>query len=510
MTGTRRPAILVVEVEGAGALDLEPQLRALGYEVPATTGSGEEAVSLARKHRPDLILMDVHLKGGLDGISAAENIRAELEIPVVFLTAYSDAATVDRALATGPYSFLLKPFEARELQIAVEIALYRHASERRLRESERWLAATLWCVADGIVAVDSNDRIVLMNRCAAELTGWDRSAAKGRIAGEVLRLSPPDRESGVQGGITERGTFKRRAVLLNRIGKEIEVEVTETPILAEDGSHLGRVYALRDLTETRRAARELESRSAEVEEARERAVSAEARTDEFLSVVGHELRTPLNGITGFASALADGVFGQLAASQDHPIQAILAGANQLERLISNLVDFGRLRAGTLVLAPAEMDVVSLVGREVEALGQRARVKGIALEFEATAATPARSRVDPGHFGQLLFNLLDGAVRSTDRGGRVTVSTSGEDDYLIVLVSATVAGGSDEVQDEDFKPLTQPEMSLIHSYGGSGIGIALSKAVAEAHGGTIDAQVAPGIGAAYRVRLPIAGPLPGGS
>lgn len=130
MAATR---ILIVEDEGIVALDIQQQLIGLGYDVPAMAASGEDAIRKAAETRPDLVLMDIRLKGEMDGIQAAQHIQARSGIPIIYATAHSDEATLQRAKITGPFGYVLKPFETRELHIAIEIALYRHQMELQLK-----------------------------------------------------------------------------------------------------------------------------------------------------------------------------------------------------------------------------------------------------------------------------------------------------------------------------------------------------------------------------------------
>jgi two-component system, cell cycle sensor histidine kinase and response regulator CckA len=137
---TVKQKILVVEDELIIAKGIERRLRALGYAVVDAVPSGEEAVSQARALRPDLVLMDICLHGGMDGVAAAEQIRAEMDIPIVFLTAYADPDSLDRAKGAEAFGYIVKPFQDFTLKSAVEMALYKHRMEMRLRRSERLLA----------------------------------------------------------------------------------------------------------------------------------------------------------------------------------------------------------------------------------------------------------------------------------------------------------------------------------------------------------------------------------
>ena len=150
-----RPSILIVEDEGVIALDIRATLGRLGYTVPAAVATGSEAIARVEELRPDLVLMDIHLRGEMDGVEAARAIRDRFGVPVIYLTAFADPATLQRARITEPFGYLLKPFEERELHIVIEMALQRHDLQRRLQESERWLAATLRSLGDTIIATDA-------------------------------------------------------------------------------------------------------------------------------------------------------------------------------------------------------------------------------------------------------------------------------------------------------------------------------------------------------------------
>jgi len=127
--------ILIVEDEGIVARDMQNILKDLGYTVCAIAFSGEEAIKKTEEMYPDLVLMDILLKGEMDGIEAAEQIRNRFNIPIIYLTAYADESTLQRAKITEPFSYILKPFEERELHVAIEIALYKHKMEEELKRN---------------------------------------------------------------------------------------------------------------------------------------------------------------------------------------------------------------------------------------------------------------------------------------------------------------------------------------------------------------------------------------
>jgi PAS domain S-box-containing protein len=238
-------SILVVEDEAAVALDIRATLERLGYAVPAAVGRGRDAIERASALRPDLVLMDIHLRGDMDGVETAQHVRQVLDIPVIYLTAYADPATLQRARVTEPYGYLLKPFHERELHIVIEMALYRHEMERRLRESERWLTATLRSIGESVIATDAEWRIRFMSRAAERLTGWKADEAVEHDLAEVLRVSIPGRPRALPGGdaIANGGTAD--GLLLTRDGRQMAVEEVSTLIRDDGGTVIGIVIALR-------------------------------------------------------------------------------------------------------------------------------------------------------------------------------------------------------------------------------------------------------------------------
>lgn len=164
-----RARILVVEDEGIVAEDLRMRLAHLEYDVPAICASGEEALASIRDAQPDVVLMDIGLHGELDGIETAERIRQEHETPVIFITAYADKRTLQRAKLTMPFGYLVKPFEERDLHASIEMALYKHATDRRLRESERRYRRLFERNLAGVFCADRTGRLIECNESFARL-----------------------------------------------------------------------------------------------------------------------------------------------------------------------------------------------------------------------------------------------------------------------------------------------------------------------------------------------------
>jgi len=194
---SKQVRILVVEDETIVALDLKNSLKMLGYDVVGTACSGEEAIAKADQTRPDLVLMDIILKGKMDGVQAADSIRATLNIPVIFLTACADERTLQRAKVTEAFGYLLKPFEERELHGHIEIALYKHHMERALRESEeRYSLATLGA-NDGLWDWNLESKEIYYSPRWKSMLGYEE-AQIGRSPDDWFKRMHPADRAGVE------------------------------------------------------------------------------------------------------------------------------------------------------------------------------------------------------------------------------------------------------------------------------------------------------------------------
>lgn len=248
-------SILVVEDEAIVAMDIAYQLREMGYEVCATADNGEDAIAYIEKYHPDLVLMDIVIKGSMDGIETAKCIAHRFHLPVIFLTAYSDAQTVDRAAKTAPYGYLTKPFQANELRAGIEVALYKTSLEKRLRESENWFSSTLRCVADAVIATDIYGQIQFINPAAEAILGWQFEEVKGDKVEDVLKLRSA--RTGAPLDCPVLGALRDDVVvgidfgtlITTKSGQELPIDDSAAPIRSDDGSVIGAVMVFREVSD---------------------------------------------------------------------------------------------------------------------------------------------------------------------------------------------------------------------------------------------------------------------
>jgi len=248
----RRARILIVEDENLVARDLYNMVRTMGYEVTTVAQNGDEVLKSIQEKRPDLALMDIVLKGNIDGISVASVLWEEHGIPVVYITSFADDLTFERAKLTEPFGYLIKPFEERELELTIETALYKAKMQLLLKEKEQWLSTILRRIDDGIVVINAEGRISFINQAAQNMTGWAEKEALGQAFPDVFNLKDSETESRTlePGGIKE-------ATLISRAGQEIPIEHSVAELPEELGQKSGKVIVFRNISGRKKAEQEL-------------------------------------------------------------------------------------------------------------------------------------------------------------------------------------------------------------------------------------------------------------
>lgn len=240
--------IIIVEDEAIVCMELKAILNNMGHEVVATTDIGEEAIGKADSYRPDLILMDIKLKGILDGIETAEIIRLRFDIPIVFLTAYMDDDKLERAKLAMPLGLLLKPIRERDLRVTLKLALYastvdtkRRMAEEKLKQSQQKYHDLVLCSSDWVWEVDHNSRYTYASTKIEDLLGY----RPGEILGKTpFDLMPPDEADRVFKAFQEIAAQKKPIVdlenwNLTKTGKKICLQTNASPILDNKGNLIG-------------------------------------------------------------------------------------------------------------------------------------------------------------------------------------------------------------------------------------------------------------------------------
>lgn len=238
--------ILIVEDNAIIARETSERLKRLGYAVTGIAARGSDAIENARTTKPDLILMDINLKGEMDGIEAVGKIAEFSDAPVIYLTAYSDDATLQRAMLTKPVAYLIKPFKERELYSNIEMAIYKHKAEKetcRPDETDDIIKAFA-DLPESVIVTDNDDNILFMNRAASQLTGFSAEETTGTPVANVFLMQQGD--PGLEACLKRKPTGfpllqeeRINVVLISRSGAKIPVITEATAITDSEGNPEG-------------------------------------------------------------------------------------------------------------------------------------------------------------------------------------------------------------------------------------------------------------------------------
>jgi PAS domain S-box-containing protein len=488
--------ILIVEDEGIIAADIQSRLERLGYKVPAIARSGEEALHFARSTPFDLVLMDIRLKGGMDGIATAQAMKSELEAPVVYITAHADEETIDRATRTEPFGYILKPIRDSELRSAVQISIHKHQMERQLRASKAWLATTLRSIGEGVIATNTDGEVVFMNPVAEQLTGWPGADAQGRMLMEVLALHEEstgapahnpvvDLLAGVADGVATRAS--RAYTLTSRTGSSATIELACFENRADE--LLGAILVLRDIG----GRRDLEKRV--MQSQRMEAIA------NLAAGLAHDFNNQLTVIIGCADELRESLSG---AEKDRAAEIAHAGS-MATALTSQLLTLSRHQAMRPEPLNVNEAIVEMQPAISSALGR--------MRILTTNLGPdlGRVRADRNQLKQVLLNLSLNARDAMPLGGELHMETSNIDiaegsskadlfppgPYVRLLVSDSGEGMDKETLARVFEPFFTTKKAGF----GTGLGLSMAHSIVVQSGGHITARSELGLGTAFEIVLP---------
>jgi len=488
------PSIFIVEDEVVVAKDIEQTLIELGYRVVGRAINGATALVEATQLKPDLILMDIGLAGGIDGVATAAAIREQTSIPVVFLSGLIDPATLDRAGATDSFGYLVKPFTPSVLRAAIEIAMRRSRAEVSAHAREQLLATTLQAIGDGVITTNEQGRISFLNPVAERLTGWSSTEAMGQRLDEVLPLRDEgtgERAAFSQPGVVDGVTRSSKGTLLVGRTRTVAIESSSAPVLDAQAQVLGAVIVFRDTSEQQQLRGQI------------RGYQKMEIVGQMTSEIAHDFNNVLSAIL-MCSRFLVGSFDEEDPRRQE-LEEIERSGNRGVALTRQLLTFGRRQ--TLDAAPLNLNEV------VTELGQMLRVLAgqVELRFEA-APDLGLVVVDRGQMERVLVNLTVNARDAMPAGGTLQFTTTNltldqaglpelhhlrPGRYVVLSVTDNGCGMNAETQLHAFEPF----FSTKEPNSGSGLGLSASHEIVRAAGGEIVLSSELGRGTTFTVYFP---------
>lgn len=492
MNEEEQKRVLIVEDEMVIAMDLASGLRQLGYAVVGHVQTAKQAIHKTGELHPDLVLMDIQLKGHGDGVTAAATIRECWDVPVVFVTANINSEVVERVKGSGSYGFLSKPFRPRELDATLSIALRQHKLSRELFAERSWFTTTLCSLSDGVIAADATGHVRFMNPAAENLTGWSAADAKGLPIEAVYPLSTmenrPVMECQLRKALLSRAPIGKQRFLMQVKGNgKVPVEDSASPIF--DGGHLlGAVTIFLDVSDRIWKEREdIEEREQLTEQA-QLATEALGNTRGELQALSHHLMTAQEQErTRIARELHDDL-GQRTALLGMKVNRLHAKApagldHDFDSLRFDLTQLANsLREVSHKLYPSAISDLGLA-TAIQALVDDLRAQNVKIQLKVET----RSQLSP-EASTALYRIVQEALQNARKyapKALVTLRLWQEGESILLSVRDSGTG-----------------FSLAEVRGKGGLGLISMQERARLAGGTLKLTSEPGEGTEVLVQMPL--------
>ena len=481
--------IMVVEDEWIVAKNIQKHLQKLGYAVPHLVASGEEAVQIAEKNKIDIVLMDIILQGDVDGIETANQIRSRFNIPVIYLTAHADYKMLERAKLTEPFGYVIKPFEDKEIQIAIEMAIYKHRMESKLKESREWLFTTLRSIGDAVIVTDDKACINFMNPVAENLLGWKEKEVCGKPFKECFRIVFEGFDSQkydllkkafVDGVVVNHMNYQ----LISKDGCQISIDLSMAPIKDNNKRIKGVVVVFRDISERKQAE-----------------AAFHKQREDFISILIHDLKSAVVPIIGFTDRL---IKGKVKTDQDRQetLQIIRKAADDLLQAIEGISQSLKIKARHQWFHPEKTPITNVVLNVINNVMSVVEERGIEILFN-DKNQPIWNQVeeifldvDYYQFKTLVENLLGNAVKYAER--TIKVYLKGIDNCIQFVIYDDGPG----IPKIYHKHIFEEYFQVPGSKEGTGIGLYSVQRVVENHRGQITVYSGENIGTTFEITFPV--------
>lgn len=472
----KKKRILVVEDELIISEDICIIVKNCGYSVAGVITSGEDAVSLAAELYPDLVLMDIMLENNMTGLEAAETIFSDLEIPIIFLTAYADDETLKKVLKTEPYGYIIKPFDEKELRVTLELAFYKHAMEKELKLSEEKYRSIFENIQDVYYEVDMNGIILEMSPSIEVFTKHLRQYLIGKQIDDFYAEPKQGNEMLIK--LHDKGSVNGFEIdIKDKNGDVINCSVTSKLLLDDNDKPQKIVGSLRNITDHK----EMEKYLLQTERL--------AGVGQLAAGIAHEIRNPLGNI----SSAVQFCITKYKPSKEikQYLDMILRNSDNANKIIKELLDFATPREINL----KKESITKILDNTIELVKARFLETGVNIKKKYSDGIPD-ILIDEKWMERSFLNLIVNAIDAMSNGSLLTITVVLKDNSIILSFKDTGKGISDENLTKVFDPFFTTKDD------GTGLGMSSVFQVITAHNGTINVKSKVRKGTNVIISLPI--------
>ncbi len=489
--------VMIVEDNYVVSRDIQEMLHELGYGVSSMTDTGTEAVQLAGKSHPDIILMDIKLKGNMDGIEASKLIHEYYNIPVIYITGYADDYTLQRAKTTEPSGYILKPIKKEDLHTTIEMALYKHKVEGFLRGREELLASTLKSISDGVVTTNEKGFITFMNPIAESILGCSQEEVLGKSFDSAVNVREVTTEKEVETPVKKVIHEKKKTEyenhrLIFRNNPGISISMAISPVTDDKGKISGTIVIIKDVTKQRRLQDEL------LKAQRLESLASLADT------IGHEFNNLLTVIMGNIELIKQG--GNIKGDALTDIEEAELAAQKAKDLAKKLLSFSKLGECVKKL----VSVGPIIRSTVQSITSTTQI-------HCDVSVPNylwQSEIDETQISHVLYSVIRKAYQLSEKHGIVRVSAENvpvEDSSDLPVEPGNYV--KIEVREFD-TPIPSQEIRTVFDLKLTANGtpeneveLATSYSIVKNHGGYISVDSAANEGTIFSIYFPAKEPKP---
>lgn len=477
---------MIVEDEAIIAKDIENILINYGYRIVGVYSKAEDAIASLNSNRPDLILMDVVLKGDMDGIEAAKLINQTIRVPIIFITAYADEITINRIKNVNPYGYFLKPFEEKELRAWIETTLKKFSLEEELKKNEKLAVSIVNNLEDAVISTDQKGIVEFMNLSAEKLAGISLNNARGKKLTEIVKNT--ELESNIKHVIqNSHGKYGvlRKITLINYSNnlKNVECRIVRFSV---DGKHRGLTVLFKEINQE--FTDELSKLASKLNESNK-------ELEKFAYIASHDLQEPLRMVASYVQLLKKRYHGKLDHQANEFISYAVEGVNRMRKLIDDLLTYSRISSKKIKFEEVDCNKIILDIEPV--LKKQYTLKESFVKFSNFPAI----RGDKYQINQLFYHLIENAVKFNEHESPcVEISCRDQNNRMIFSISDNGIG----IEKQYLERIFEAFQKLHHhkEYPGSGIGLTLCRKIVELHGGKIFVESEPNKGTIVSFELPI--------